>query len=153
MRNDILEKKHLIELWVREERSKAWMCRQLQCKPETLNSYLDKLGIDYKGNQGGKNHKKSWNRKTALEYSESSHVSSHKLRLKLIEDGIKESKCERCNQSQWLSCDIPLELHHIDGNHYNNDFDNLMIVCPNCHKQLETSACVSQLAEEHVLET
>jgi len=33
----------------------------------------------------------------------------------------------------WLDEEIPLELHHIDGNHYNNSFENLMILCPNCH--------------------
>ena len=33
----------------------------------------------------------------------------------------------------WLDEEIPLELHHIDGNHYNNSFENLIILCPNCH--------------------
>ena len=26
-----------------------------------------------------------------------------------------------------------MELHHIDGNRYNNELDNLQILCPNCH--------------------
>jgi predicted hotdog family 3-hydroxylacyl-ACP dehydratase len=30
---------------------------------------------------------------------------------------------------------IPLELHHIDGNHHNNSLSNLQILCPNCHAQ------------------
>jgi predicted HNH restriction endonuclease len=28
---------------------------------------------------------------------------------------------------------IPLELHHKDGNRYNNSLNNLMLLCPNCH--------------------
>ena len=30
---------------------------------------------------------------------------------------------------------IPLELHHKDLNHYNNDINNLQILCSNCHMQ------------------
>ena len=26
-----------------------------------------------------------------------------------------------------------LELHHIDGNHSNNELSNLTLLCPNCH--------------------
>ncbi len=29
--------------------------------------------------------------------------------------------------------DIPLEVHHIDGDNRNNDVDNLLLLCPNCH--------------------
>ena len=36
--------------------------------------------------------------------------------------------------SLWNSKPIPLEVHHIDGNKTNNTLENLMIVCPNCHK-------------------
>ena len=35
---------------------------------------------------------------------------------------------------------IPLELDHIDGNHYNNELINVRIVCPNCHAQTETNS-------------
>jgi len=55
------------------------------------------------------------------------------LRDKLIRDGIKEKKCELCGLSTWMGKELPLELHHKDGNHYNNELSNLEIVCPNCH--------------------
>lgn len=29
--------------------------------------------------------------------------------------------------------EINLEVHHKDGNHINNSFDNLQLLCPNCH--------------------
>lgn len=78
-------------------------------------------------------------RKTALEIIESGgHVSSHRLKLRLIEDGIKEHKCENCGLTEWMGKPIPLELHHKDGNHYNNDLGNLEILCPNCHAQTNT---------------
>ena len=30
-----------------------------------------------------------------------------------------------------------LELHHINGNHFDNTLENLQILCPNCHSQCE----------------
>lgn len=51
----------------------------------------------------------------------------------LISFGYKESKCESCNLSLWLGKDIPLELHHVDGNRSNWKLSNLQILCPNCH--------------------
>ena len=31
---------------------------------------------------------------------------------------------------------IRLELDHIDSNHFNNNLDNLQILCPNCHAHI-----------------
>lgn len=60
-------------------------------------------------------------------------INSHNLRLRLIEEGLKNSCCERCGLHTWQDVQIPLELHHIDGNHINNNLANLQILCPNCH--------------------
>ena len=45
MRKDILARKNEILKWIEQNESKAFMCRQLACKPETLNAYLKKMGI------------------------------------------------------------------------------------------------------------
>lgn len=63
-------------------------------------------------------------------------TNSHKLRNKLIEFGYKESKCELCGISEWLGKPVKLQLHHIDGNHDNNELSNLQI-CPNCHSMTD----------------
>lgn len=132
-RTDILERKNDILNWISQHQSKAFMCRELKCKPDTLNSYLKQMGIEYAGNMGGKGIKTDPKYKTAEEYIQSSCVKSHILKQKLIRDGIKENKCEICGYSEWLGQPIPLELHHKDGNHYNNNLDNLQVICPNCH--------------------
>ena len=54
MRTDILERKDDILRWIEEERPKSYICQQLGCKPETLNSYLKKMGIEYAGQQSKK---------------------------------------------------------------------------------------------------
>lgn len=68
------------------------------------------------------------------------NYSSSKLLKRLVENGMKEYKCERCGISEWMGEKIALHLHHKDGNHYNNKFENLKILCPNCHSQTDTFA-------------
>jgi len=41
--------------------------------------------------------------------------------------------CESCKNTEWMGVEIPLEIEHIDGNSYNHNFDNVLLLCPNCH--------------------
>lgn len=61
--------------------------------------------------------------------------SSRDLKHRLISEGVKEHRCEGCNQIEWMGQPIPIELHHIDGIRKNNKLENLKILCPNCHAQ------------------
>lgn len=82
--------------------------------------------------------KRSKNRKLPEEYlvynNSLTFCKSDSIRKWLIRDGLKNNKCEICNNSKWMKKDIPLELHHIDHDKCNNTLDNLMVLCPNCHK-------------------
>src|SRR5205814_8793264 len=116
MRRDILERRAEIIGWIAEGRPKAFMCRELHCKPETLEGYLKRMGLGYKGNKGGRG-KIARNRKPASEHLyEGSTIRSHRLKLTLLRDGLKTSQCEECQGSEWLGKPMPLELHHINGN-------------------------------------
>lgn len=64
--------------------------------------------------------------------------SSHKLRIRLVQERIKENKCECCGIIDWNNAPISFHLDHIDGNHYNHALNNLRILCPNCHSQTLT---------------
>jgi hypothetical protein len=52
MRQDIVYNKEKILNWIIENKSKAFICRELKCKPLTLDSHLKKMNIIYKGNMG-----------------------------------------------------------------------------------------------------
>ena len=135
MRNDILERKQEILNWIEQNQSKAFICKELNCKQETLNKYLQKMEIEYKGNQSGKGKSKLnsnyMNLKTYL--NNSKDIQSNKIRIKLLREGYKEAKCESCGLTSWLGQEIPLEVHHIDGNRHNNIIENFQLLCPNCH--------------------
>jgi hypothetical protein len=141
MRRDILEREAEIRGWVAQRRPKAFMCRELRCKPITLDGYLKKFGLDYRGNMGAKGYKQSSYRKSAGEFlRKGSLISSHKLKLKLLRDGLKELRCERCGRVKWMGEPIPVELHHVNGNRFDNRFDNLQLLCPNCHALTDNHA-------------
>ena len=134
MRTDLLERKAEILQWVSENRSKAYMARELGCNPKTINPLLERLGIQYDGNQSGKGYEKNREKMTLKEYLEQSKdIQSNKVRVKLLDEGLKEHKCECCGLTTWLNQPIPLELHHKDGNRYNNVLENFELLCPNCH--------------------
>ena len=135
MRTDILDRKTEILQWIEENQPKSYMCQQLGCKQETLNSYLKKMGIEYAGQQSKKGQYKGGNAyKPASYYFDNQHpITSYKLKEKLIRDGLKEDACELCGASIWQGVKLPLELHHKNNNHQDNALENLMILCPNCH--------------------
>ena len=131
-RVDILVRKDDILNWVSENLPNIEIARRLNCKVDTLKSYYKIFGIDYKGNQGRTNMKHYESRKPIQDLLNGNGSNSYK-RFRLISDGIKEEKCECCGLSEWMGQKIPLELHHIDFNHYNNSIENLQLLCSNCH--------------------
>lgn len=137
MRTDILERKEEILSWIEEELTLYEMKERLHCKYETLRHYLKELGIEYHGQQARKGQFKGGFRYESIEQylASSKSITSDKLRRKLLYFGVKEAKCEICQLAVWNNQPIPLELHHVDGNHHNNELNNLQILCPNCHAQ------------------
>ena len=65
-------------------------------------------------------------------------TDSKVLMRRLIDLGILPKACCKCGITEYGGVPAPLELEHIDGNHFNNSLDNLTILCINCHSQTET---------------
>ena len=47
----------------------------------------------------------------------------------------QDNKCLNCGNDMWNGIEILLELHHKDGNPFNNKRENLEALCLNCHAQ------------------
>ena len=70
-------------------------------------------------------------------FVKNSKIASSIIREKLFEFCLKPRKCEKCGRTTWtidnIEHSIPLQVHHIDGDRSNNELNNLMVLCPNCH--------------------
>lgn len=98
---------------------------------------MSKLNVTF-----GKKYKKSSSgtiEKLPLEkiLTEDSDYNRTKLKDRLVQEGIKEYKCEICGISEWLGTPISLQLHHLNGIHNDNRLSNLQLLCPNCHSQTD----------------
>lgn len=133
----IKENLGMINKMIEEKRPKFEIARILGVKYDTLNKNLKILGIEYSGNPNRKGVSHEEGRIPVSAYlGTNKFITAPKLRNKLIEEGFKKNKCERCGNDTWMGEQIPLELHHLNGNHYDNNLENLQILCPNCHMQV-----------------
>ena len=112
---------------------------------KTIKKRIEDLGLDTSHFTG-----KGWNvgikyrkirKNTPLKeilIENSSYVSTNSLKKRLLNEKVKEYKCEICGNTEWMGKPIPLELHHINGNNTDNRIENLQILCPNCHATTDT---------------
>lgn len=52
-----------------------------------------------------------------------------RLKSRLLQEGLKQSVCECCGVTEWQGQQVPLELHHIDGDRTNNTLSNIQLLC------------------------
>lgn len=129
--------------------SYAEVLRKMKIKPSggnyaTLKSAIKKCEYDishFTGkawNQGEKYKPVNPPKKLNEVLVKNNPVNTHKLKLRLIKEGLKKHICENCQLNEWQGKPIPIELDHVDGDRDNNQIENLKILCPNCHAQTDT---------------
>lgn len=142
MRNKLLYTEEELRQSVLENSSWRQVALQLGVTPiggalTHLKKKCDRLNIDHEHflGQGWRKGKEFSNEQTPIEkyLNNEVRIHSHNLKLKLIKHGFKKDECETCGVSKWMGQKVALELDHIDSNHFNNNLENLQIICPNCH--------------------
>lgn len=105
---------------------------------DTLKKYLKIYDID---TSHFKPYKREPRNKISLtEILEGKHPSykTSTLKERLYKAGLKKKKCEECGITDWNDKAISLELDHINGVSDDHNYNNLRILCPNCHSQTPT---------------
>jgi hypothetical protein len=127
----------------------------------SLAQVLAKLGVRPGGNQARVRHLiremgldtthlvgKGWRRGTTVPpvptrpleelLVDGRYAVTNRLKKRLIDEGLKGTRCEMCARDSWNGRVIPLELDHINGRRDDNRLVNLRVLCPNCHAQTDT---------------
>lgn len=131
-----INEEHFIKV-INEEPTAARACKRLGMKFTTFKRYAEKLGV-YKTNIGKKGVESLLPEDILIKIQNSNKkIRGQRIKQILFLLGIKEEKCERCGLKFWNGQPLSLELHHKDGNPYNNSLENFEILCPNCHSQTE----------------
>lgn len=108
----------------------AELLKRLGLKPTggnyaSMKKKLAKLAVDCSHWKG-----QGWSNGQKLKNWES-YKTINRLKKHMISELGRQ--CDICGNETWLDEPISLELHHLDGDRTNNSFDNLQLLCPNCH--------------------
>lgn len=95
-----------------------------------IKKHLQRLNVDTSHWTG-----QAWNKGQQLKEDWSDYSRASRLKPHVIKE--RGHQCEVCKLSTWLDSQIPIEIHHIDGNRSNNVSKNLQLLCPNCHAQTD----------------
>lgn len=125
-----------IERFVKESRSYAELATKLGygnkmssgSANKTMQNMIEELSLNASHFKG-----QGWN-KDNFDYSR--FVYGKKIKTADALNAIallRGYRCEKCGLEEWQDKQIPLEVHHIDGDGLNSVLSNLQILCPNCH--------------------
>lgn len=93
-------------------------CAHIYCE----NEFLEKSNKQYCSRQC----------KSNARHIRSPEIKARKRLKKRPYTQYKKNHCEYCNFIPIHECQ--LDVDHIDGNHENNDINNLQTLCANCHR-------------------
>lgn len=134
----------ILRALAKDARSKRQLLQLLGLVPKgsnygTVSRHLARLGIDTSHFLGH-----GWRKGNKIPITPARPLSevlqrgifypAFRLKTRLIAGGLKPEHCEECGWAvRTADGHLPLEIHHLNGDTSDNWFENLQILCPNCH--------------------
>lgn len=103
-----------------------------------VKAKLDKLEIDYSHVDPNYSRCKMRHRLEDILVKDSKYAGMPGLKRRLKHELGWEHVCAVCKLTEWNGREIPLQIDHINGDHWDNTITNLRFLCPNCHAQTDT---------------
>ncbi len=76
---------------------------------------------------------------TLADLKRDTKIAHNTVKKVLLENNIYNYECSSCGKGDvWQGKELTIELHHINGDDYDNRIENLQFLCPNCHSQTDT---------------
>lgn len=156
----VVDKPYANKEWLEKmyaEYSLEDLAKMLNCSPSTLGKWCKKFGIKTRSIEEQWELKAKYGNKVVKSsefdlqlYKKTYGVGRREKLPKTLKNFIVSlyGKCECCGY------DEVLDLHHIDGDHNNNDPANHGVICPNCHAKIHRlGISFSELVPEHTVWT
>jgi hypothetical protein len=113
---------------------------------KTVQGTIGRLRLDTshflgQGHLKGKTHR--WSPRLPLDailVLNSTYMSIHSLKRRLLADRLLERRCAECGLADWRNAALALVLDHINGDPRDHRLENLRLLCPNCNSQTPTFA-------------
>ena len=84
-------------------------------------------------------------------FVKNSSVSNQTIRKYLVKYDLIPYVCSECGcDGNWRGYVLALQLHHKDGDHSNNELNNLTFLCPNCHAITENYGGKNNIGQKRV---
>lgn len=120
----------------------AYAAKKLGMAYSTFIRRAKKLGC-YNPNQGSKGISRTKRYLIPLEEildGKQPQFQSYKLKIRLLKEGMIEDECSICGWGEKPEGAeySPCELDHINGDPTDHRFENLRMLCPNCHSLTKT---------------
>jgi 5-methylcytosine-specific restriction endonuclease McrA len=108
----------------------------------TVKRRIQELGIDISHWSNNTKNAHAANKQSHEEYfAKGTYHSGGHTRTRILKYNLIPYACALCgNKGEWQNKPLILQIDHINGDHTDNELNNLRFLCPNCHTQTDTFA-------------